>query len=415
MAVEKLSALKVERERRPGLYGDGGGLYYRVAPGRTRGWIFRFKIQGRSRDMGLGSVETFGLKEAREMARECRKLLYRGIDPIEDRRRRRQQQRLEIARSISFEECAKAYIAAHEAGWRNSKHRAQWSNTLTSYVHPTLGKLSVQQIDTTLVMKVIEPIWIEKTETASRVRGRIEAVLSWAEARGYRPGDKVNPASWGVLKNLLPAKSRVAPVKHHAALPYRDVAELLAQVRAVEGISARALEFTVLTAVRTGDAINATWSEIDGETRVWTIPRIGENGDSERSTKTGVGLRVALSDAALAIAQEMRGIKSSEYIFPGARSGRPLSNMAMLLLLRRLGFAKGEVTTHGFRSTFADWAAECTNHSEEVRKMALNHVIDDKVEAAYRRGDLFKKRRQLYQDWADYCIGQPVTPPAPGD
>jgi integrase len=311
--------------------------------------------------------------------------------------------------------CAKAYITAHEAGWRNAKHRAQWSSTLASYVYPTLGKLSVQQIDTTLVMKVIEPLWIEKTETASRVRGRIEAILSWAEARGYRPGDKVNPASWSVLKNLLPAKSRVAPVKHHAALPYCEVGEFLAQVRAVEGISARALEFTVLTAVRTSDAINATWSEIDGESRVWTIPRIGENGDSKRSTKTGVGLRVALSDAALAIVQQMRCIQSSEYIFPGAKSGRPLSDTAMLMLLRRLGFAKGEVTTHGFRSTFTDWAAECTTHSDEVRKMALNHVISDKVEAAYRRGDQFEKRRQLYQDWADYCIRQPITPPAPVD
>jgi integrase len=415
MAIEKLLALKVERERRPGLYGDGGGLYYRVAPGGTRGWIFRFKIQGRARDMGLGSVETFGLKEAREAARDCRKLLYHGIDPIEERRGRRQQQRLDSARAISFEKCAKAYIAAHEAGWRNAKHRSQWLNTLTSYVFPTLGALSVQQIDTGLVMKVIEPLWLERTETASRLRGRIEAILNWAEARGYRPGDKVNPASWSVLKNLLPAKSRVAPVKHHAALPYSNVAEFLAQIRAVEGISARALEFTVLTAVRTSDVINATWSEIDGEKRVWTIPRIGENGDSERSTKTGVGLRVALSDAALAIVQEMRGIRSSEYIFPGTRSGRPLNNMAMLLLLRRLGFAKGEVTTHGFRSSFVDWASECTLHSEDVRKMALNHVIDDKIEAAYRRGDLFEKRRQLYQDWADYCIRQPVEPPASVD
>jgi integrase len=338
MAVEKLSALKIERERRPGLYSDGGGLYYRVAPGGTRNWIFRFKIQGRSRDMGLGSVETFSLKEARETARECRKLLYSGIDPIEQRRARRQQDRLEMARAMSFQQCAEAYIAAHKAAWRNPKHRAQWSNTLASYVYPAFGKLSVQQIDTALVMKALEPLWIAKTETGSRVRGRIEAILSWAEARGYRPGGKVNPASWTVLKNLLPAKSKVAPVKHHAALPYRGVAELLARVRTVDGISARALEFTVLTAVRTSDVIKATWSEIDIENRVWTIPPLGENGDTERSTKTGVGLRVALSDSALAILEDMWRRKSSEYIFPGVKLGRPLSNMAMLMLLRRLGF-----------------------------------------------------------------------------
>ena len=367
----------------------------RVASGGSKGWIFRYTLNGRTRDMGLGSVDTVSLKQARERARQCRELCYDGIDPIERRRAQRREAQLEAARTMTFRQCAVAYIAAHEASWSNPKHAAQWPNTMARYVYPVFGRFSVQTIDTGLVLKVIEPIWTAKTETASRVRGRIEAVFDWAAARGYRQGE--NPARWrGHLENLLPRKSRVAPVEHHRALPYAQIGTFMGELRAQKGIAARALEFVILTAARTGEAIGATWTEIGFAERVWTIP-------AERM-KAGKPHRVALSEAAFAIVRAMHEVRCGRFVFPGAKSDRSLSATSLLMLLRRVGH--DGLTVHGFRSSFADWAADCTSFPEEVRQMALAHAVGDKVEAAYRRGDLFEKRRQLGQAWAEYCSGQ---------
>ena len=399
MATEKLSALKVVRVMRRGMYNDGGNLYLRVAPSGSKQWVFRYKLNGKQHDMGLGGLDTFTLKEARERARELRKQKYAGTDPIAARRAAQMQARLERAKAVTFEECAEAYIEAHQDGWKNSKHREQWRATLQTYAYPMLGRLSVQAIDTGLVTKVIEPIWKTKTETASRVRGRIEAVLDWAAARGFRQGE--NPARWrGHLENLLPRKSKVAPVEHHAALPYNELPAFIAELRAQKGISARALEFAILTAARTNEALGATWDEIDLAEKVWIIP-------PER-IKAGRPHRIALSTAAFDIVSQMRQVQSGRFVFPGAKSDQPLSNMALLMLLRRLRHE--DLTVHGFRSSFADWAAERTAYPDEVRQMALAHSVSDKVEAAYRRGDLFEKRRALGQAWADFCRGPGALP-----
>ncbi len=334
--------------------------------------------------MGLGPLHTVKLAEARESAREARKLVLEGIDPIEARNAKRAEARLAAATAMTFEQCAEAYIAAHKAGWKNSKHAAQWPSTLKTYAYPVFGSLPVQAIDTGLIMKAIEPIWQAKPETASRVRGRIESVLDWAKVRGYRDGE--NPARWkGHLDCLLPARSKVAAVDHHAALPYGEMGEFVAALREHEGIAARTLEFLILTAARTGEVIGATWAEIDLEQRLWTIPG--------SRMKAGREHRVPLSDPAVSILEKLTD----------RNKDRPfaISNMAMNMLLRRMG--KNGLTVHGFRSSFRDWAAECTHFPAEVAEMALAHAVGDKVEAAYRRGDLFLKRRQLMDAWAKHC------------
>ena len=388
----KLTALKADKVKASGYYGDGGGLFLQVSRYGTKSWVFRFKANGRLREMGLGSLDTYSLAEARERARNCRKLRDEGKDPIEERNAARLAVKLEATKAITFEQCAERYIAAHRAGWRNGKHRDQWSSTLETYVNPIIGALPVQAIDTTLVMKAVEPIWNEKPETASRVRGRIEAILDWATARGFRAGE--NPARWrGHLDKLLPKKTKVRRIEHHAALPYREIAAFVAELRSQEGIAARALEFAILTAARTGEVIGALWGELDLADRLWTIPAERMKADKEH--------RVPLSDAAIAILEDLQRTRHGDYVFPGGRAGRPISNMAMTMTLRRMG--RGELTVHGFRSSFRDWAAERTGFPAEVAEMALAHAVSDKVEAAYRRGDLFQKRRQLMDAWARYC------------
>ena len=300
--------------------------------------------------------------------------------------------RLQDASTKSFKECAEAYIKSHSAGWRNAKHAAQWTSTLEMYVYPVFGFLPVGDIDTKLVMNVLDPIWQAKTETASRVRGRIEAILDWASVRGHREGE--NPARWkGHLANLLPPKSKVSKVKHHAALPYGGVGSFMVQLAKRDSVSARGLEFQILTAARTGEVMGATWSEIDLDKAIWTIPADRMKADKEH--------RVPLPEKAVVILSEMLDVAVSEFVFPGAQPNKPLSNMAFLQLLKRMD--RGDLTAHGFRSTFRDWAAECTNYPNDAAEMALAHAVGDKVEAAYRRGDLFDKRRQMMDAWADYC------------
>jgi integrase len=393
-AIGRLTALKVEKAKEPGMYPDGSGLYLRVAPEGTKQWVLRYMLNRRARWMGLGPVALFSLQEARTKALDARKLRHEGVDPIDARRERRARERLEEAKTVTFKQCAEAYINSHRAGWRNGKHAGQRSATLATYAHPIIGALPVQAIDTGLVLKVIEPIWTTKPETAGRLRGRIENVLDFAKAGGHREGE--NPARWrGHLDKLLPALSKVRQVEHHAALPYAELPDFLTQLREQEGIAARALEFAVLIAARTGEVIGARWNEIDLLEKTWTVPAAHMKAHREH--------RVPLSPRALAILAEMQEVREGDnaFVFPGGKSGKPLSNMAFLMLLRRMGLAN--LTVHGFRSSFRDWAAERTNFPSEVAEMALAHVVSSKVEAAYRRGDLFAKRRKLMEAWANFC------------
>ena len=388
----RLSAVEVRSIARKGMYHDGGGLYLQVSASGAKSWILRFMLAGRARAMGLGPLQAIPLAEARKRAAECRRMRVDGIDPIAARGAQRAQRRLEAATAMTFKQCAGAYIEAHKAGWKNPKHAAQWPSTLATYVYPVFGGLPVQAVDVGLVMKVLEPIWVEKSETASRLRGRIESILDWATTRGYRQGE--NPARWrGHLENLLPKKSKVRRVKHHPALPYDEIAGFVAELRAQEGVAASALEFLILTAARTGEVIGARWDEVDLAEKIWVVP-------AERM-KAGREHRVPLSAAAATVLKRINEIHEGDNVFPGGKRGMPLSNMAMLALLRRMG--RGDLTAHGFRSSFRDWAAERTNFPHEVAEMALAHTVGDKVEAAYRRGDLFQKRRQIMEAWARFC------------
>src|ERR1700730_1850634 len=393
-ALNRLSAVAVNTGiSRRGMHHDGGGLYLQVSAGGAKSWIFRFMLDGRAREMGWGPVHAIPLSDARKRAADCRRMRFDGIDPIEVRRAEREQKKLDAAKSMTFDACAAAYIDAHKAGWRNAKHIDQWTNTLATYAGPVFGSLPVQALDVGLVMKALEPIWQTKSETASRLRGRIEVVLDWATVRGYRKGD--NPARWrGHLDKLLPARGKVRKVEHHPALPYNELGDFIAALRSQEGIAARALEFLILTAARTGEVINAPWDEVDLDGKLWVVSATLMKGGREH--------RVPLSAAAMAVLEQMKEIREGEFVFAGGKKGKPLSNMAMLAMLKRM--ARDDLTAHGFRSTFRDWAAECTNFPREVVEMALAHTIESKVEAAYRRGDLFQKRRQLMEACARFCV-----------
>jgi integrase len=412
----RLTDLKVKKVKAPGLYADGDCLYLLV--GRTPGsksWVFRYRRNGRLRDMGLGPLRTFSLAEARKKARAYRQLRWEGVDPIEARRAERQQAELEQAKAITFQQCAEAYIEDRQVDWRNAKHSSQWPNSLRDYVYPIIGALPAQAIGVGLVMKVLEQpvpgasfgdkparLWWQKPETASRVRQRIENILDWAKIRGYREGE--NPARWkGHLENLLPKKTKVRPVKNHAALLYAELPAFMAALRNEKGIAARALEFTILTAMRTGAVIPAAPGEI--KSNVWTVPAARMKG--EQAKEKPKDFRVPLSAPALAIVEQMEAEDDAGFLFPGGKRSKPLSNMAMLKLLERSG--RGDLTVHGFRSTFKTWATEQTDFRREVIEMSLAHAIDDKVEAAYQRGELFEKRQQLMEAWGHYCSTVPVA------
>jgi integrase len=393
-----LTALKVTRIRELGMYPDGGGLFLQVTKG-GRSWVYRYMIAGQSREMGLGSAASISLAEARRRRDDAKRQRDLGIDPIEQRRNERVKALLDAARAMTFREAASAYIDAQKAAWRNAKHRDQWTSTLESYAFPVFGRVSVQSVDTALVLKALEPIWAVKPETASRVRGRIEVILDWAKVRGFREGE--NPARWrGHLSMILPARSKVRKVVHHASLPYQEIVAFMADLRARESIAARALEFAILTAARTGEVLGAGWSEIDFDARTWVVP--------EDRMKAGRQHRVSLSDAAIKLLNHVRQHRrDDDLLFPGLKRGKPLSNMALLAVLRRM--KRDDLTTHGFRATFKTWAAERTNFAREVVEAALAHVNGDKVEAAYQRGDLFDKRQKLMSAWAEFCTEAPAT------
>ncbi|MER9277628.1 integrase arm-type DNA-binding domain-containing protein [Mesorhizobium sp. M0522] len=407
-SINKLSAVEVAKKSKPGTYGDGNGLYLQVAKSTakdaqegnvTKSWLFRFMLAGKARYMGLGDVNTFSLQEARKRAREARQKVADGIDPIEERKEKKSTHRADEAKRITFKQASERYIASQKAGWKNAKHADQWKNTLEKYAWPFIGDLPVAKVETAHIHQILDPIWKTRTETASRVRGRVESVLDWATVRGFRPkGD--NPARWrGHLDKTLPARAKVAKVQHHAAMPYDELPAFMTRLRSMDSISARALEFTVLTAVRTGEAIGATEDEFDFQKKLWTIPAERMKADRPH--------RVPLSDRAIAILKSVPREADSHYIFPGARKGKPLSNMAMLELLRGMDGIEG-LTVHGFRSTFRDWAAERSNFPREVAEAALAHILSDKTEAAYQRGDMLEKRRRLMTAWAGYCSTAPT-------
>ena len=401
----KLSAAAVRNAREPGLYGDGHGLYLQVSVFGTKAWLFRYMIDGKARKMGLGAIHTVSLAEARKRAAEARLKVHDGIDPIQEREKARIRQKIEAARAMTFKQCVDRYIDENRASWKNEKHADQWfasfnqtkrGNKVFPAATQAINDLPVSEIDTALMLKVLEPIWTKTPESASRIRGRIERVLGWATVRGHRSGE--NPARWrGHLKEALAARPVENGVKHHDALPYAVMPEFMASLRDKSGVSARALELTVLTATRTGEVIGAKWSEIDLQAKLWTVPA--------GRMKAGKEHRVPLSDRAMEVLSALP--REDEFVFVGTRSGKPLSNMAMLELVR--GMRGKGATVHGFRSTFRDWAAEQTSYPNEMCEIALAHAVSDKTEKAYRRGDMMEKRRRLMADWATYCERAPTA------
>ena len=395
--IHKLTATRIARTTRPGYYGDGAGLYLQVTVAGVKSWVFRYMRLGRARFMGLGPLHTVSLADARLRAMGCRKQLLDGIDPIDAKHSLQTEKQLAAITTKTFDECAKAYIAAQQPGWKNAKHASQWTNTLETYASPVLGKLPVAKIDTALVMKVLEPIWYTKTETASRVRGRIESILDWAAVHKYRSGE--NPARWkGHLDVLLPQRTKVQKVTHHPALPFNEIGTFISLLHEQSGTAAQALELLILTVARTSEIIFAEPAEFDLVTKHWTIPEGRMKKEKEH--------RIPLSARAIAILKpfldEARRT-GRQHAFPGGKVDQPLSNAAMSAVLDRMGIDPNQATVHGFRSTFRDWAGETTSHTREVIEAALSHQLPDKAEAAYARGDLFIKRARLMHDWAEFC------------
>ncbi len=392
--ARELSPLEVRRLARPGRWSVGGvdGLALQVTPSGARSWVLRITVAGKQREMGLGSFPSVTLAEARDKARSHRAQVEQGADPIAllqatqsaaaDKRSARQ----------TFSTVAANYIAQHERTWKNAKHTAQWTSTLQTYADPVIGAMPVAEVTAAHVIQVLEPIWATKTETATRLRSRIELVLDFAAARGLRDGP--DPARWrGNLDAALPKASKLAKVKHHAAVPVGQMAAFMARMKAQPGIGARALEFAILTAARSGEVRGLTWFELNLHAGLWTVPA--------QRMKAGREHRVPLSGPAIALLRGLRAGAAGDLVFPGLRG--PLSDMSLTAVLRRMNVA---ATAHGFRSSFRDWVSEHTNHPGEVAEMALAHAVGDKVEAAYRRGDLFDKRVSLMADWAAFLHRQ---------
>ncbi len=410
--VDKLSPLKIAKINKRGYYSDGNGLYLKVTASASKSWIFRYTVGGLKRDMGLGAVHTLGLSEARLKAKDQRLMLLDGHDPLTARERAREAEVLARAKMMTFNECAAQYIAAHRNSWKSEKHALQWPATIATYASPVFGSLPVAEVDLGLVMKVLNPIWTDKTETAKRLRGRIESVLGWATTSGYRQGE--NPARWrGHLENLLAAPNKIKPVKHQPSLPWKEVGQFISSLRQQDGIAPRALEFLILTATRTGETLEAKWDEINLETGLWIIPAI--------RMKAGVEHHVPLSIEAVALISKIPRV--DKYVFTSATYGKALSDMSLTAVLKRMHEAniksggKGwidpkednrRITSHGFRSTFRMWGAESVSHSfpREVIEFALAHKLPDQVESSYQRGTVFEKRIPLMQSWSDYCTNK---------
>lgn len=399
--VKELTDLAVKNLRQPGYHAVGGvpGLHLQVTGGGGRSWILRYTAGVKPetgkpwrRDLGLGSYPEVSLSRAREKARAARELVADEVDPITERKAARSAMLAARLSEITFEKAAHQFIESKSAEWKaGGKSADQWTSSLKEYAFPVIGSLRVGDVDRVHVLRVLEPIWTTKTTTADRVRQRTEAVLDWATVRGYRQGD--NPARWkGYLDKVLPSPGKVSKVKHHAALPAADTPAFMARLRKQEGIAPRALEFAILTAARSGEVRGATWDEIDLDSSVWTV--------SAERMKAKKEHRVPLSGAAITLLKLLRRLEGTELVFPPPRGSKPLSDNTLTAVLKRMGVP---VTAHGFRSTFRDWTSEETHYPREVAEMALAHTIGDKVEAAYRRGDLFEKRSALMSDWSEFC------------
>jgi integrase len=394
--IDLLSAAKIKNLKVAGDYLDGRGLYLQVRSESSKSWLLKYSLEKRAREMGLGPAADIPLATAREIRDRHRALLKQGIDPLEHKQAEKAGKALERAKAITFKDACTRYIASNRAGWKNIKHAAQWEATLKAYAYPIIGALPVQAIDTALVMAVLDPIWSTKPETASRVRGRIESVIGAAKARGEFKGE--NPATWkGHLDKLLPKTSKVRKVENHAALPYADLPAFMMDLRQREGIAAAAMEFLILTAARTGEVLGATWDEFDLRKSVWTLP-----GERMKNGKTH---EVPLSPAAIVVLERMSKLTNGEHFFFGQSSGRPLSNMALLVLLRRM--KRTDITSHGFRSTFRDWAAE-RGYQDPVAEAALAHSVPDAVIAAYKRTTFFELRKTMMNDWAAFASSDPA-------
>ncbi|WP_150667378.1 tyrosine-type recombinase/integrase [Pandoraea anhela] len=394
--LHRLNAIKVAKEVTPGLHSDGGGLYLNISLSGSRAWVFRFSLAKRAREMGLGPLSSVSLAEARALASNYRKMLADGLDPIEARRDQKRQEQAERLATMTFKEAAEAYMESLEPSWKNPKHAQQWRNTLRDYAYPVLANVYVADVDVTAILRVLRPIWSKKTETANRLRGRIERILDAARVLGMRTGE--NPARWrGNLDKILPKYERTRRTQHHPALAWADIPSFVRDLRERKDATAEMLYLTILTCARTNEMLEARASEFDLDRAVWNVP-------AERM-KMGRPHRVPLCPAA--VASVRRAIEKSGtdgYLFPGRKKGKPCSNMAMLNLLGRMG--RDDITVHGFRSTFRDWVAECTEHPDSLAEMALAHVVGNKVEGAYRRGDMLERRRPLMERWADYCDGK---------
>ncbi|MBC8790410.1 MAG: integrase [Tagaea sp. CACIAM 22H2] len=406
----RLNALSLKALVKPGLYNDGGGLGLRITAHGGRAWTFRYMFEGKAREMGLGSAADIALARARELAAVERAKLAEGLDPLVERAKAQAKQAAEAASTVTFESFARTYIDRRKAAWVNKKHRAQWLATLEAYAFPTIGKVSVADVDTGMVLELLNAIWVSKPETARRVRGRIETILDAARVEGKRTGE--NPARWrGHLQVLLPDPRKVRAVLHHASLGYAALPEFMAKLKAQPGEAARALRFAILTAARTGEIIGATWSEIDLEKREWRVPASRMKAKREH--------RVPLSPEAVAILKEQLALRKDEkielsadhYVF--GLPGQGLSNGAMLALLDRMG-VRGTITTHGMRSTFRTWTAEQTAYPREIAEAALAHVNGDEVEAAYQRSDFFERRRKLMAEWSEFATSPTTEKPKRG-
>ena len=389
--TKRLTDLTVRKGIEPGSYPDGEGLYLQIRESGAKDWFYRYQVDGKGKKKGLGSYPTISLEAARDAALECRILRKNGIDPINHFKKLEAEQRLEDKKSVTFKECAKAYIEAHQSSWKNEKHRYQWNQSLESYVFPTIGELSVQNVDLGLVLNILEPIWNLKTETASRIRQRIEVILDWARVRQYREGE--NPARWrGHLDKLLPSPKKIQKVKHQPAMDYRDLPAFYLELRKGKSVSKLALALVIQSGVRSKEARLAEWSEFDLVDNVWTIP--------EHRMKTKEH-RVPLTKEMLAILKDAEPFKQDKFVFPSTIKGQGVSDTSVRNQLKK---TYPKLTVHGFRSTLRDWCAEMTNYSRELAEKALGHVLTDRVEAAYQRGDMFEKRRKLMDSWSEYCL-----------
>lgn len=397
--AKELSALAVSRLAKDGAHAVGGvaGLQLQII-GSSKVWVLRFALFGRRRRMGLGPSPAVSLASARDLARKAHDLIRNGQDPIDERQAKIDAQTVDSSTGMTFKRAAEQFIAAHESGWSNAKHRLQWVSTIGTYALPVIGALQVDQVEQRHILQILEPIWKGKTETASRLRGRIEQILSWSKVRGFRDGP--NPARWrDHLDLLLPSPEKISKVKHHPAVSLREAHHVWSQICEVSGLGAQALRLQILTAVRSGEARGARWDEFDLDTHVWTIP-------AERM-KAKKELRVPLSAQAIELLTSQPRIDGADLVFPSSKL-RPLSDMTLTAVMRRL--SRVEVP-HGWRSTFRDWVGECTDYPGDLAEKALAHSVGSKVEQAYRRGDMLNKRRPMMQEWADFLADPKIPDP----